>query len=65
MVNPVEIQKHLKDKVPETLKYQQCGDAFVMAMIYQGAWNGWYKNEFVKNNEPVPALIICLGKKME
>ena len=64
MVNPVEIPKHLKDKVPETLKYQQCGDAFVMAMIYQGAWNGWYKNEFVCQNESVPAMIICLGKKV-
>ncbi len=65
LVNPVEPPKHLNGLVPETLKYQQCGDAFVMSLVYQGAWNGWYKNEFVRKNESVPAMIICLGKKMK
>ena len=65
LVNPVEPPKHLKDKVPKTLKYQNCGDAFVMALVYQGAWNGWYKNEFARKNENVPAMIICLGKKLK
>ncbi len=65
IINPVEPPKHLKDKVPESLKYQLCGDAFVIALVYQGAWNGWYKNEFVRQNESVPALIICLGKKLK
>ena len=64
LVNPAEAPKHLKDKVPESLKYQLCGDAFVMALVYQGAWNGWYKNEFARKNESVPAFIICLGKKL-
>ena len=60
LVNPVEPPKHLKGLVPEILKYQQCGDAFVMSLVYQGAWNG-----FVRKNESVPAMIICLGKKMK
>ncbi|MCR4734021.1 MAG: hypothetical protein K5829_03320, partial [Treponema sp.] len=64
MVNPVEVPKHLKNLVPEGLKYQQCGDAFVMALLYQGAWNGWYKNDYARKNEPVPALVICLGKEL-
>ena len=63
-VNPVEPPKHLKDLVPEFLKYQLCADAFVMALVYQGAWNRWYKNEFASNNEPVPAMIIYLGKEL-
>ena len=63
-VNPVEPPKHLKDVVPEFLKYQLCADAFVMALVYQGAWNRWYKNELASNNEPVPAMIIYLGKEL-
>ena len=62
LVNPVEPPKHLRDQVPEELKYQLCGDAFVMALVYQGAWNGWYKNEYARKNEKVPAMVICLGK---
>lgn len=62
LVNPIEAPKHLHDQVPETLKYQLCGDAFVMALVYQGAWNGWYKNEYARKNEKVPAMIICIGK---
>ena len=65
LVNPIDVPKHLKDKVPETLKYQLCGDAFVMALVYQGTWNRWYRNEFASNNEPVPAMIICLGKELD
>lgn len=61
-VNPVEPPKHLRDQVPEELKYQLCGDAFVMALVYQGTWNGWYKNEYARKNEKVPAMVICLGK---
>ena len=64
-VNPVEPPKHLKEMVPDFLKYQLCADAFVMALVYQGAWNRWYKNEFASNNEPVPAMIICLGKEQK
>ena len=64
-VNPVEPPKHLKNVVPEFLKYQLCADAFVMALVYQGAWNRWYKNEFASNNEPVPAMIIYLGKEQK
>lgn len=63
LVNPVEPPKHLCDQVPEELKYQLCGDAFVMALVYQGAWNGWYKNEYTSKNEKVPAMMICLGKE--
>ena len=63
-VNPVEPPKHLKNVVPEFLKQQLCADAFVMALVYQGAWNRWYKNEFASNNEPVPAMIIYLGKEL-
>ena len=63
LVNPVEPPKHLRNQVPETLKYLLCGDAFVMALVYQGAWNGWYKNEYAKKNEKVPAMIICIGKE--
>ena len=44
--------------IPDCMKYQHCGDAFVIALLYQGAWNRWYKNEFASNNEPVPAMII-------
>ena len=65
LVNPIDVPKHLKDKVPETLKYQLCGDAFVMALVYQGAWNHWYKNDFANKNESVPAMIICLGKELD
>ena len=64
-VNRVEPPKHLKKMVPDFLKYQLCADAFVMALVYQGAWNRWYKNEFASNNEPVPAMIICLGKEQK
>ena len=64
LVNPVEAPKHLRNQVPETLKYQLCGDAFVMALVYQGAWNGWYKNEYAGRNEKVPAMVICIGKKV-
>ncbi len=64
LVNPVEPPKHLRDQVPETLKYQLCGDAFVMALVYQGAWNGWYKNEYAGRNEKVPAMVICVGKQV-
>lgn len=62
LVNPVEPPKHLRDQVPEELKYQLCGDAFVMALVYQGAWNGWYINEYARKNEKVPAMVICVGK---
>ena len=51
--------------IPDCMKYQHCGDAFVMALLYQGGWNHWYKNEFASNNEPVPAMIICLGKELK
>lgn len=64
LVNAVELPKHLRDQVPEALKYQLCGDAFVMALVYQGAWNGWYKDEYASKNEKVPAMIICLGKEV-
>ena len=33
-----------------------------MALVYQGAWNGWYINEYASRNEKVPAMVICLGK---
>ncbi len=64
LLNPVEPPKHLRDQVPEELKYQLCGDAFVMALVYQGAWNGWYKNEYAGRNEKVPAMVICIGKEV-
>ena len=64
LVNPVEPPKHLCDQVPEALKYQLCGDTFVMALVYQGAWNGWYKNEYARRNEKVPAMVICVGKEV-
>ena len=64
-VKPVEVPNHLKKLIPDYMKYQQCADAFVMALVYQGAWNRWYKNEFASNNEPVPAMIICLGKEFK
>ena len=64
LVNPVEVPKHLRGQVPEALKYQICRDAFVMALFYQGSWNGWYKNEYAGKNENVPAIVICLGKKV-
>lgn len=64
-VKPVEVPNHLKKLIPDYMKYQQCADAFVMALVYQGAWNRWYKNEFASNNEPVPAMIICLGKELK
>lgn len=63
LVNPVKVPAHLKGSVPSFLRYQLCADAFVMALVFQDAWNGWYKNELAAKNEQVPAMIICLGKE--
>jgi hypothetical protein len=63
-VNPVSLPKHLNGKVPEYMRYQLCADAYVMALVYQGAWNGWYKAKYPIGHEWVPAMIIVLGKKM-
>jgi len=63
-VNPVEPPKHLKEAIPESLKYQLCADAFVMALVYQGAWNGYYKCEYPIGKDWVPACVITLGKKL-
>lgn len=63
-VNPVVPPKHLRELVPEELRYQLCGDAFVMAMVYQGAWNGYYKSPYGIGKEPVPAMVILLGDRL-
>ena len=57
-INPIKPPKHLTKKIPERIKYQLCGDACVMALIYQGAWNGYYKSHFPIGKENVPAIVI-------
>ncbi len=57
-INPIKPPKHLTKKIPERIKYHLCADAFVMALIYQGAWNGYYKSHFPIGKENVPAIVI-------
>ncbi|MBE6352362.1 MAG: hypothetical protein E7060_05410 [Treponema bryantii] len=57
-INPIKPPKHLTKKIPEKIKYNLCADAFVMALIYQGAWNGYYKSHFPIGKEKVPAIVI-------
>ena len=57
-INPIKPPKHLTKKIPERIKYHLCADAFVMALIYQGAWNGYYKSHFPIGKEKVPAIVI-------
>ena len=63
-VDPVKPPKHLSELVPEELKYQLCGDAFVMALIYQGAWNGYYNCLYPIGKEWVPGMVILLGNRL-
>lgn len=64
-INPVEPPKHLKDAVPDELKYQLCGnEAFVMALVYKACWEGYYKSRYKIGGEWVPAMIIMPGKKL-
>lgn len=65
LVNPVEPPKHLKEMVPESLKYQLCADAFVMSLVYTACWNGYYKSRYKIGGEWVPAMIICPGAKFD
>lgn len=63
-VDPVKPPKHLSELVPEELMYQLCGDAFVMALIYQGAWNGYYNCLYPIGKERVPGMVILLGNRL-